>query len=294
MKTQLVGDIRIDRVLEVEQPYFELGFLLPGAPADLIAENADWLKPHFVDPADGRLILAFQTFVIRTGRHTILVDTCTGNDKERPQRPNWHRQKHDYLGRLRAIGVAPEDVDFVFCTHLHADHVGWNTKLENGRWVPTFPKARYVFAKREYEHWEKVHREIVATGGEPLSHGSFADSVLPVVEAKRAVLVAEDHEFETGVHLAPAYGHTPGNCVLHARSNGAHAVFIGDVMHTAVQLADPALSSRFCSDPAESARTRAALVERHAETDTVVLACHFPTPVAGRIRRNRTGFALAV
>lgn len=294
MNTQLLGDIRIDRVLEVEQPYFELGFLLPGAPPDLIAENADWLKPHFVNPADDRLILAFQTFVIRTGRHTILVDTCTGNDKERPQRPNWHRQKHDYLGRLRAIGVAPEEVDFVFCTHLHADHVGWNTKLENGRWVPTFPKARYVFAKREYDHWEMVHREIVAKGGEPLSHGSFADSVLPVVEAKRAVFVESDHEFEAGIHLEPAYGHTPGNCVLHATRGGKRAVFIGDVMHTAVQLAQPALSSRFCEDPALSARTRIALCERHAETDTIVLACHFPTPVAGRIRRHRTGFALAV
>jgi glyoxylase-like metal-dependent hydrolase (beta-lactamase superfamily II) len=294
MKPQAIGDIRIDRVLESEGPYFELGFLLPGAQPDLIAENADWLRPSFVDPADDRLILAFQSFVIRTGRHTILVDACTGNDKERPQRPNWHRQKHDYLGRLRAIGVAPESIDYVFCTHLHADHVGWNTKLENGRWVPTFPKARYVFARREYEHWEKAHRDIVATGGEPLSHGSFADSVLPVVEAKRAVFVESDHEFETGIHLEPAYGHTPGNCVLHAARGGQRAVFIGDVMHTAAQLAEPAISSRFCEDPAESARTRIALCERHAETDTVILACHFPTPVAGRIRRNRSGFALAV
>lgn len=294
MKPQAIGDIRIDRVLESEGPYFDLGFLLPGAQPDLIAENADWLKPSFVDPADDRLILAFQSFVIRTGRHTILVDACTGNDKERPQRPNWHRQKHDYLGRMRAIGVAPESIDYVFCTHLHADHVGWNTKLENGRWVPTFPKARYVFARREYEHWEKVNRDIVATGGEPLSHGSFADSVLPVVEAKRAVFVESDHEFETGIHLEPAYGHTPGNCVLHAARGGRRALFIGDVIHTAAQLAEPAISSRFCEDPAESARTRIALCERHAETDTVILACHFPTPVAGRIRRNRSGFALEV
>lgn len=294
MKQQQIGDFRVDRVLESESPYFALDFLLPGAPPDLIASNADWLKPRFVDPADDRLILAFQSFVLRTGRHTILIDSCTGNDKERPERPNWHRQKHPFLERMRALGVTPEAIDFVFCTHLHADHVGWNTKLDNGRWVPTFPNARYVFAKREYAHWEKEHREIVAAGGAPLSHGSFADSVLPVVEAKRAVFVESDHEFERGVHLEPAYGHTPGNCVLHAKSGGGHAVFIGDVMHTAAQLANPALSSRFCSDPAESARTRTAIVERHAETDTVLLACHFPTPVAGRIRRRGAGFALAV
>jgi glyoxylase-like metal-dependent hydrolase (beta-lactamase superfamily II) len=294
MKPQKIGDFRVDRVLEFEAPYFKIDFLLPGASPELIAANADWLKPHFVDPADDRVILSFQSFVLRTGRHTILIDTCAGNDKERPARPNWHRQRRPYLDRMRALGVAPESIDFVFCTHLHADHVGWNTKLENGRWVPTFPNARYIFARREYEHWEKVHREIVAAGGEPLSHGSFADSVLPVVEAKRAVFVESDHEIETGVHLEPAYGHTPGNCVLHAKNGGSHALFVGDVMHTAAQLAQPALSSCFCDDPTESAKTRTALIERHADTGTVLLACHFPTPVAGRIRSNRSGFALAV
>jgi len=294
MKPQQIGDFRVDRVLESEGPYFALDFLLPEAPPDLIDENADWLKPLFVDPADNRLVLSFQTFVLRTGRHTILIDTCTGNDKERPTRPNWHRQQGPYLDRLRALGVPPEAVDFVFCTHLHADHVGWNTRLENGRWVPTFPKARYVFARREYEHWEKVHREVGANGGEPVSHGSFADSVLPVVEARRAVFVESDHEIESGVFLEPAPGHTPGNCLLHAKNGGKHAVFIGDVMHTAAQLARPTLSSRFCTDPALSAKTRVALCERHAESDTVILACHFPTPVAGRIRRHRSGFALAV
>jgi glyoxylase-like metal-dependent hydrolase (beta-lactamase superfamily II) len=293
MKPQRIGDFRVDRVVEHEGPYFALDFLLPGAPPDLIAENADWLKPAFVDPADDRLILSFHSFVLRTGRHTILVDSCIGDDKERPARPNWHRRKGDYLQRLGALGVTPEAVDYVFCTHLHADHVGWNTRLENGRWVPTFPNARYIFAKREYEHWEKVHREFLAGRGEPVSHGAFADSVLPVVEAKRAVFVASDHEIESGVFLEPAYGHTPGNCVLHAKSGGAHGLFIGDVMHTAAQLARPALSSRFCSDPEESARTRAALCERHAETGTLILACIFRTPVAGRIRRIGSVFAIA-
>lgn len=294
MKTQQIGAFRVDRVLESEGPYFALDFLLPQAPPDLLDANADWLRPHFVDPSDGRLILAFQSFVLRTPHHTILVDACTGNDKERPDRPHWHRQKHGYLDRMRAIGVAPEAIDFVFCTHLHADHVGWNTRLVDGRWVPTFPNARYVFARREYEHWEKAHRDAVAAGGEAVSHGSFADSVLPVVEAKRADFVESDHEIETGVFLEAAPGHTPGNCVLHAKDGGDHAVFLGDVMHTAAQLAQPALSSRFCADPARSARSRTAIVERFADTDTVMLACHFPTPVAGRIRSRRNGFLLAV
>ncbi|MCW5770396.1 MAG: MBL fold metallo-hydrolase [Rhodospirillaceae bacterium] len=294
MKTQHIGAFRVDRVLESEGPYFELGFLLPQAPPDLIEANADWLRPHFVDPADGRLILAFQSFVLRTPHHTILIDSCTGNDKERHDRPQWHRRNHDYLGRMRALGVAPEEIDFVFCTHLHADHVGWNTMLVDGRWVPTFPNARYLFARREYEHWEKAHRDAVAAGTAPITHGSFADSVLPVVEAKRADFVDSDHEIETGVRLEAAPGHTPGNCVLHAADGGDHAVFLGDVMHTAAQFAQPGLSSRFCTDPALSARSRTALIERFADTDAVILACHFPTPVAGRIRSRGNGFKLAV
>jgi glyoxylase-like metal-dependent hydrolase (beta-lactamase superfamily II) len=294
MQTQRIGEFLIDRVLEGEGPCFAIGELLPGAGQDLIAANADWLKPAFVDPSDDRLILSFQTFVVRTPRHTILVDTCIGNDKERPLRPHWHRQRRPYLDRLRALGVAPEAVDFVFCTHLHADHVGWNTRLDNGRWVPTFANAKYVFALREYEHWEKTHRAAVAAGHEPIIHGSFADSVLPVVEAKRAVFVESDHQIERGVYLEPAYGHTPGNCVLHARSGADHALFIGDTMHTPAQLGDPACSSRFCEDAAASARTRTALCERYADTPTRIFAAHFPTPVAGRIRRRASAFALSV
>jgi glyoxylase-like metal-dependent hydrolase (beta-lactamase superfamily II) len=294
VKTQQIGAFRVDRVLETEGPYFAVDFLLPEAPPDLLDANADWLRPHHVDPSDGRLILAFQSFVLRTPHHTILVDSCTGNDKERLDRPHWHRKKHDYLPRLGALGVAPESIDFVFCTHLHADHVGWNTQLVDGRWVPTFPNARYVFARREYEHLEQAHREAAASGGPPVIHGAFADSVLPVVEAKRAVFVESDHEIERGVFLEAAPGHTPGNCVLHAQDGGQHAVFLGDVMHTAAQLARPALSSRFCADPVQSARSRTALIERYADTDAVMLACHFPTPVAGRIRSRGTGFMLSI
>ena len=282
---QLIGDISVARVVEAEGAFAPVDFLLPGFDPEILQAQR-WLQPDFVDYA-GLVVMSFHSFLLRTARQTILVDGCVGNDKERPLRPMWHRQEAPYLERLAAAGVHPEQVDFVFCTHLHADHVGWNTRLQDGRWVPTFPNARYIFGRREYEHWESEQRRDATT-----NHGSFADSVLPVMEAGLADLVESDHEFAKGLHLEPAYGHTPGTCLLHAHSRGAHGVFTGDVIHTPVQLADPQLSSRFCADPAQSARTRQALCERYAETASTLFTGHFPAPSAARIVRAGATFGL--
>lgn len=292
MESVFVGDFRFDRVVESENLYAPLNYLLPGIPADLVKRNSDWLKPHYVNEEGTRPIMAFQSFILRTRWHTVLIDTCTGNDKERPQRLEWHRQNNDFLERMKRAGVHSEDVDFVFCTHLHADHVGWNTRLQNGRWTPTFPRAKYLFARREYEYWERAHNDAVKNGHELPNHGSYADSVLPVMQAGQVILVDTDHQIEDGVHLEAAHGHTPGACFMHAKSRGDHAVLIGDAMHTPVQLAMPSLSSRFAFDPAESAKTRIAMCERYAETNTIILAAHFPTPVAARIRRNSDAFRI--
>jgi glyoxylase-like metal-dependent hydrolase (beta-lactamase superfamily II) len=273
-------------VVENEGPFAPVGFLLPQFREEMLLEHR-WLKPAYVD-AQNHALMSFHSFVLRTPRAVILIDGCVGNGKERPARPMWHRQERPFLERLAQAGLQPEDVDFVFCTHLHADHVGWNTRLRDGRWVPTFPNAKYIFARREYEHWERLVR-----AGEVPNHGSFTDSVLPVMEAKQAVLVASDHEIEAGIHLEAAYGHTPGTCLLHAKSRGAHGVFTGDVMHTPVQLADPSLSSRFCSDPAQSAATRRALCEQYADTRCVFFTGHFPAPSAARIVRSKTFFGIA-
>lgn len=280
-----VGRIPVCRVVEHEGPFTAVDFLLPGFKPQMLVEHG-WLKPY-VD-AESRVVMSFHSYVLRTPHHTILVDGCVGNGKERPARPMWHRQEVPYLERLAQAGVRPEEVDVVFCTHLHADHVGWNTRLRDGRWVPTFPNARYVFARREYEYWEKLHR-----AGEKPNHDSFSDSVLPVMEAKQAELVASDYEIETGIHLEAAYGHTPGTCLLHVRNSGEHGVFTGDVMHTPIQLADPSLSSRFCSDPAQSAATRRTLCERYADTATTLYTGHFPGSSAARIRRLKNSFGIA-
>lgn len=287
---QLIGDISVTRVVESEGSFAPIDFLLPGVTSELLQANR-WLRPDFVDDANN-VVMSFHSYVLRTPRHTILVDGCVGNGKERPLRPQWHRQEFDFLDRLARAGVKPEEIDFVFCTHLHADHVGWNTRLRDGNWVPTFPRARYLFARREYEHWERVHREALAKGEAVPNHGSFADSVLPVMEAGQADLVEIDHQIEDGVHLEAAYGHTPGACLLHARNRNQHGVFAGDVIHTPVQLADPGLSSRFCSDPLQSARSRLALCERYADTATTIFTGHFPSPSAARLVRTGAAFGL--
>jgi len=285
-----LGDFSVNRVVEAEGPFAAVDFLLPAFDSQIIHQHP-WLKPAFVDEQN-RVVMSFHSYVIRTGRHVILVDGCVGNDKERPLRPMWHRQRTDFLARLAAAGVKREEITLVFCTHLHADHVGWNTELRDGRWVPTFPNARYLFSKVEYEYWEREHRAALARG-EPLpNHGSFADSVLPVMDAKKADLVASDHEIEHGLHLEAAPGHTPGTCLLHAENRGAHGIFSGDVLHTPVQLADPALSSRFCSDPALSAKSRTALCERIANTPSFLFTGHFPAPSATRIVRMGNSFSL--
>lgn len=286
MKTITVGDVTIDRVLEREGPFADVDFLLPDVSPGLLDANAGWLTPRFVEPESGQVIMSFHSLLVRTPRQTVLVDACVGNDKERPDRPFWHRAQFPYLENLAALGLRPEDIDTVLCTHMHADHVGWNTKLLDGRWIPTFPNASYIFAKREYEHWEAANRASDA----PVNHNSFNDSVLPVVEAGQVQMVADDYEIEEGIWLEPAPGHTPGNVIIHIARKGGRAMLVGDAVHTPVQFANPRLSSRFCSDPVQSAETRARIIDQVAETDTAFLTAHFPTPTAGRVVRQGEAF----
>ena len=283
LATRSLGEFGLTRVVELEGPSFAPEELFPDATADVFEAHADWLVPRHVDPGTGRLMMCIQTYVVRTPRHTILVDTCVGNHKSRPGRPAWHMRDGPFLADLEAAGVRAQEVDFVLCTHLHVDHVGWNTRLLDGRWVPTFPNAKYIFARREYAFWEERLSEAVAAGRGKDS--AFADSVLPVMEAGQAVLVDMDHAIEDGVWLEPAPGHTEGSVVINLRSGDGHAVLTGDVMHHPVQLLRPDWSSLFCEDKAQSHRTRRAIIERYAETDTLIAPAHFASPTVGRIVR---------
>jgi len=191
-----------------------------------------------------------------------------------------------FLEDLRAAGVAPEAVDVVICTHLHVDHVGWNTRLADGRWVPTFPRARYLFARREWEHWTSEEED----GTKRI----LADSVAPVLDAGLADLVEMDHRVSDGIWLEPTPGHTPGHVSVRLHADGADAVITGDLMHHPVQVAEPAWQSAFDADPAQARATRRAFCARYADRPVDVLGTHFHHPTAGRIVSHRDAWRFVV
>jgi len=278
------GDLTIHRIIEQETAFLPALDMLPGLTPELLKENRAWMRQaRALDEADV-LILCFQSYLIRTPHHTILVDSCIGNDKERPTRPKWHLKTDDaYMRSLAAAGVSVADIDFVMCTHLHPDHVGWNTRLENGRWVPTFPNARYVFARNEFDYWREQNAKA------PVAQ--FGDSVLPVVEAAKADIVTYDFAIGDHARILPTPGHTPGHVGFAFGKGKDTAVFSGDLMHTPLQTLYPGLSPKFDVDPAQAAVTRRSFLERYCDTDTLCCTAHFPSPSVGKIRRKGDGFS---
>lgn len=289
MSVTRIGEFEVTRISEYEGPFIEPHVFFPDYDPEVLKANPDMSGPRLVDPATGKLVFSFHSFVVKTGRHTILIDSCIGNDKARPTRPQFHQMKSPFLADLARAGVKPENIDFVMCTHLHWDHVGWNTQLDNGRWVPTFPNARYIMAKREFDHWQAFSQR-----GEESPHArAFEDSVLPVVRTGQSVLVNDDYAFEDGLWFEHAPGHTPGNVVIHARSREQRAVFLGDVIHHQFQLMQPAWSTLACTDPELSKETRMRLIEEYAASGMRLLPGHFPAPTAGKIVRKGSAYRYA-
>jgi glyoxylase-like metal-dependent hydrolase (beta-lactamase superfamily II) len=280
-----VGEIEITRVLEFEAALFEPTVLYPEASSEIIERHRAWLEPSLMDPASALLVFAFHSTVIKTPRATILVDTCSGNDKQRPDKPRYHQKNWAYLANLAAAGFSPEDIDYVLCTHLHVDHVGWNTRLLDGRWVPTFPKARYLFARREWEHWQVGESRASYT-----SDPYYEDSLLPVMERGQAELVAMDFAFDDDVRIEPWPGHTPGHVCVVVGFQRPSVVMSGDIMHTALQCAEPQLNSCFCVDAEMARATRRRFLETFADSPVMIIPAHFPTPTAGWIRSHHGSF----
>ena len=215
MSEFLIGDIEVTRIIDIEAPDFAPFEFFPDLTDDMLEPHLDWMHPRFLDPKSKKLVFAIQSYLLRTNRHTILIDSCIGEDKERTRFPNWNlRTNTDYLTKLATVGIAPESVDYVLCTHLHADHVGWNTRLINGNWVPTFPNARYVFARSEHDFW----REKFTKDPRKYDDGCYQDSVLPIIESGQATLVDSDHALDDQVWLEPSPGHTPGHVSIRVRS----------------------------------------------------------------------------
>ncbi|WP_349295471.1 MBL fold metallo-hydrolase (plasmid) [Thioclava sp. 'Guangxiensis'] len=285
---KLAEDITIERIVDIDPGRMALDFLFPGATLDALLPHRDWLEPHHVDFATSEVILSMQSHLIRIGGRNILVDTCVGDCKQRPKRPNWHDRKGAiYLRNLAAVGLSPEDIDVVFCTHLHADHAGWNTQLVDGRWVQTFPNARYLVGKEELDYWLA---EEAKNPGMP-GHGVIGDSVLPIVEAGLMETVDDGADLGTRISIASGRlssadlaGHSPGQMGLWLTHPEGRALFCGDAVHNVAQLARPDWSSQFCSDPEQAARLRHHLFDAMAETSDMLIPAHLRGAMALCVR----------
>lgn len=276
MLQRQLGAMQINRIIEYQSWEYERTSFFPQTASEDWVRHERWMKPHAMDPETGNLTLIMQAYLIRTPHHNIIVDTCVGDKKPRPSRTSWHMQSRGTVpANLAAAGMPPEQVDYVFCTHMHVDHVGWNTTLDNGRWVPMFPNAKYILSKKELEFWEALPRD------DKTNH--IVDSVLPIVEAGQAVLVDSDYALDDAVWLEPTPGHTPDHVSVHLSSNGAQAVITGDMIHTPVQCLEPQWVMRADTDPAQASQTRRAFLERYCETDVLVCGSHFPPPSMGHV-----------
>ncbi len=247
-----------------------------------------WLVPNHLDAATGFIKLSVHSWLMHIGGKKILIDCCCGNNKPRPQRPFWNMLNTPYLDRLAAAGARPQDIDYVMCTHLHHDHVGWNTQLRDGRWVPTFPNARYVISKPDFEYYRALDADPDKT--EPVEFGTFRECVLPIVEGGRADLVTGPHRLNEHLEILPAPGHSAGHVVFRLDIGGASAVFIGDVLHHLLQVYYPHWNFPKNSDPEQARASRRTVLELCASTGALVFPGHVGAPFAGRIEATGQGF----
>jgi glyoxylase-like metal-dependent hydrolase (beta-lactamase superfamily II) len=276
MRQITIGDVSITSIVERDGPWRTPEVMFP--PYDPVVGGAHLasLDPVVFDPVSGKMVITYQTFVVRTPKHTILVDTCTGEDKGFPAPMDFPKQP--WLDGFKAAGLSFDAIDYVFCTHLHIDHCGWNTRLVNGRWVPTFPRAKYVFHKREYAAWEAATAEGANPPGEV-----WRMNCLPVVEAGQALLVDDDFTLDDTVWLTPTPGHSPCHCCVNIKSGGKRAVVTGDLMHHALQVREPGWYTIFDWDKDEAVRSRRSFFASVADTDALILPIHFPAPTVGLI-----------
>ncbi|MBZ6208324.1 MBL fold metallo-hydrolase [Streptomyces olivaceus] len=294
-----LGDVEITRVIEWSGPIRTARFIVPDSDEETWRRNREWLEPDFWTPADDAYRCHIQTWVLRSEGKTILLDTGVGNGRERPQVPQFAGLQTDFLARLRAAGVAPEDVDLVVNTHIHYDHVGWNTESRDGEWVPTFPNATYLIPHADNLYFDpegarrsrapRDEHERVRWEGSKLV---FNDSIAPIHRAGQAVLWEGAHRIDGNLRLEAAPGHTPGSSVVTLRSGTDRAVFVGDLVHSPVQVLEPRWNSCFCDDPQLAARTRASYLSRAAELRELVVPAHWPGHGAAEVRHEGDGFAL--
>ena len=279
-----IGTVSVTRVEE------QIGFAsfppeqyLAGFERDMLQQHMSWLVPDHYSPGHDRLITSVHSWLIRTQRHTILIDCCGGNHKERPGWRRFHQLDTPFLARLRQAGAAPEQIDIVLCTHLHGDHVGWNTMLRDGRWIPTFPNAKYLFSRIENEHGDPRRNPVA--DADPQRGPAYRDSVLPVIESGQAVLLDGTHAIEDALLVEPAPGHTPGHVMVTLTDRDQRALFCGDIVHHPLQVYAPHWNSGFCELPEQARTTRRRVLEHCAELQALLFPVHFGAPHVAAIAR---------
>lgn len=285
MLTWKIGDVTITRIVELEIPlpyHPEHAFLKQATPEALA--DIPWVRPHFVTD-EGALILSIHALLVQAPGVNLVVDTCIGNDKPRAMLGGQPLQT-EFVQSLEGAGCPREAVNAVVCTHLHVDHVGWNTMRVDGEWVPTFPNAQYLIGRREYDYWKSE--------GDDDQQTILGDSVQPVFDAGLATLVEMNHRISDEIRLTPTPGHTPGHVSVLIESNGERAMITGDMLHHPCQFAHPEWSPSFDEDPVGGAHMRQAVMEDVADAPVLVIGTHFAAPTAGHVRRDGKAFRFDV
>ena len=281
-----IGDVDVARIVEINSFEDNISMLLKDETAEFV-QQFPWLVPHFATSA-GKMLISFQAFVLRSRGRNVMIDTCIGADRKREYDVFCNLQT-SFLEDLTAAGFPPESIDAVLCTHLHFDHVGWNTRLVNGKWVPTFPQARYLFGQKEWDHWVHLRN----TGGyHDFEH--LHDSIDPVMEAGLVDFINPDFQVTDEVSLIPTPGHTPGHVSVLIKSRGQEALITGDMIHHPIQLIEPERHGNFDMDKTVGARTRREFVDRFSDTKTLIIGSHFCDPSAGYVVRDGAGWKLNI
>ncbi|MEY9936791.1 MBL fold metallo-hydrolase [Streptacidiphilus sp. MAP5-3] len=286
-----VGDVEVLRLVEWTGAFVPTADLVPGATQELWAAQAHWLAPEHVEPETGRAMVAIQTWVLRSEGMTVVVDTGIGNGRERPGSPMFDNWQGDFPGLLAQAGIRPEEVDVVVNTHVHGDHVGWNTTATEHGWVPTFPNARYLVPAADDAYFGPANG--YAGGRRPDDRLMYEDSLAPVHRAGQVDLWEGSHRIDGRLTLEAAPGHTPGSAVLRLASAGERAVFVGDLVHNPVQIVAPGCSSCLCLDPVQSAASRRRVLARAADERELLVPAHFAGPGAVEVRRAGEGDGFA-
>ncbi|MDG9674100.1 MBL fold metallo-hydrolase [Micromonospora sp. DH14] len=284
-----LGDVTVTRVEETHGPIMPTGAFFPTIAADAWRTDRELLTPDHLGPDDDMVHVAMQTWLLRSEGRTILVDTAVGNDKDRPAVEPWHHQRVNYLDRLVEAGIKPEDVDLVINTHLHVDHVGWNTRLVDGQWLPTFPNATYLMPAVDFRYWNPRNNPGIAGS---VNENAYDDSVAPVHVNGQVQLWEDTYVIDSNLRLEAAPGHTPGHAVIKMESAGERALFAGDILHTPLQLRHHDHSSCFCEDPTQAAITRGRLLGWAADTRALVLPAHFSGHSALEVERRGESYAV--